>query len=350
MKIFTTFMNILRFFSKTELFCINIILFIIVLFLGTIAQKDIGIQNAQEQFFYAKIIWIFNLIPFPGGGTLFFLIFIGLIIKLIDDKYTLNKLSTFFIHIGIIFFILAAFFTLKLSNEGTMIINEKENIDYFISKNNYSLILLSNNKSYTIDIIKNNKIIKNNIQINNITISVNKFYKNINLKFKHTAEYLFEFNDIPPFPESEYDRSGILLKISNENNIYLIEDYAYNNIDNKFTIVLSKTKTILPFSMELKSFNKNVYLQTSIAKSYESVISINNKKIDWKIKINMNKPFRLNGYTFYQTSFIENTISKATVLTVVKNPANIFFYIASFIIFFGLIYHTIKSLNKFKNE
>ena len=43
--------------------------------------------------------------------------------------------------------------------------------------------------------------------------------------------------------------------------------------------------------MELIKFKKNVYLQTSMAKSYKSKILIDENNIKWKINIKMNKPF-----------------------------------------------------------
>ncbi len=67
--------------------------------------------------------------------------------------------------------------------------------------------------------------------------------------------------------------------------------------------------------------------------------------ISFPAVIEMNSPLRYRGYTFYQTSFKENENSQATILTVVKNSGQLFPYIASIVIVFGLMLHLILSLS-----
>jgi cytochrome c biogenesis protein ResB len=87
-----------------------------------------------------------------------------------------------------------------------------------------------------------------------------------------------------------------------------------------------------------------------MAKSYNSILSIQSENLKWKTSIKMNNPLRIKGYTIYQTSFIENDNLKATVLTIVKNYATYVFYISSFLVILGLIIHTFKIFLKIKNE
>lgn len=344
-------LNVFRVFSKVEFFCFNLILFIFVLIIGTIAQKELGIQSVQDHFFNSMVIWLFNIIPFPGGKTLIFLIFCSLICKIIDDKYTINKIGTLFIHIGIIFFICGAFLMQKTLIEGTMIIQEGSESNYFINKNDYDLIISTDNKIYSLNVIKNRKIIMPdiiNLNTGVVKIQIIKFYKNSDLELQNNTNSFFNIKSILTFPESEYDKPSILICIYANNTkkfIYLIEDFAYKmNGTNSITVKLCKSKSILPFSISLIQFEKKVYLQTSMAKSYDSIILIKSNNLQWKSDIKMNKPFYLNGYTFYQTSFIEKDVLKATVLTVVKNHANKIFYLASLFVFLGLIWHTLKFL------
>ncbi|HFL8819301.1 MAG TPA: cytochrome c biogenesis protein ResB [Candidatus Azoamicus sp. OHIO2] len=350
-----TILSILRFFSKIEVFCLNIILFIFILMCGTIAQKYIGIQAAQEKFFSSTVIWIFNVIPVPGGKISLFFMFLSLSCKFIDDKYTINKLGTVLIHIGVLCFIFGAFLMSNISLEGTIILKEGTTTNSFINKNDYDIVICDATTNKLINIIHNNKIsVKMPIKFDFITITIEKFYKNSDLELNYYSENYFNIKNAVSFPESDYDKPSILICIKKngyKNYIYLIEEFEYKfNYENEIIIKFSKSKNILPFDISLLKFEKHVYLQTSMAKSYNSSIFINSNNIKWKADIKMNKPFRLHSYTFYQTSFIEKDAFKATVLTVVKNYANNIFYLASVFIFLGLTYHIIRFFMKFKNE
>lgn len=342
-------MKIIKFFAKTEILCLNLLLFIIVLIIGTVSQREIGIESVQDIYFSSKIFYINNFIPFPGCATIFFITFINILIKIVIDKYTVNKIGSFFIHFSIILFIIGALLTHKFSIEGTMIIPEKANIGYFINKHDYEINLINENFN-CLKIVKNEKIdYLNKIQLNNnLSIKVKKFYKNCDIKINKNAYNFYTIKNIYSFVENENDKAALLVDIFFKNEtkeIYLIEDITYIvNEDTKIEFV--KAKENLPFSIELIEFNKKVYEKTSMSKSYKSIIKINYNKDSWKTNIKMNNPFRFKGYTFYQTSFIENEKQKTTILSVVKNPGTIFFYLGTLIIFIGFLIHLVIKILK----
>lgn len=337
-------MKIIKFLGKTEILCINLLFFIIVLIIGTMAQKEIGIESAQKMFFSSKLFYINNIIPFPGFATIALVTFINLSIKIILEKYTINKIGTILIHFSIMLFIIGAFLTSKLSIEGTMIIPEKTNINYFINKYDYEINLI-NQETISTKIISNEKINYNNkIIINDdLYIIIKKFYKNCNIEIKKNNPNFYIAQEIYSFVENENDKAALGIDIFFKNNkqeIYIIEDINYI-LNENIKIEFTKAKTYLPFFIELIEFNKKVYEKTSMAKSYKSIIKINFDKTIWKTNIKMNNPFRFKGYTFYQTSFIEEANKKTTILSVVKNPGTIFFYLAIIIMFIGFLMHFI---------
>lgn len=341
--------KLIKFFSKTEIFCINIIIFILILIIGTVIQKYIGIESAQELYFGSAIIWVNNIFPLPGGGLILFLIFLGLSCKLINIRNFLSKISSLIIHLSMLFFLLGAFLTNKFSIEGTIVIQENEKINYFINKKNYSLNIIVDKSTKYFDIIENRKIMIDNINIKNLNIKIKNFYKNININLNNKINTFFEIMNIPSFPESEYDKAGIFILIDEngkKKHLYLIENLPYKIYDD-LILIFNKTHTILPFEMKLINFEKKMYLKSNMAKAYNSLISINYKNNEWKTNIKMNKPLRLYGYTFYQTSFIEENDINSSVFTVVNNPGNYILYIASIINFLGLLFHIFKI--KFKN-
>ena len=83
---------------------------------------------------------------------------------------------------------------------------------------------------------------------------------------------------------------------------------------------------------------------TGIAKSFSSDVNLIENGIAKRILIQMNNPLRYNGYTFYQSSFIEGPNGETTVLAVVKNYGRLFPYISSIIMCVGLLIHLIMKL------
>ena len=58
----------------------------------------------------------------------------------------------------------------------------------------------------------------------------------------------------------------------------------------------------------------------------------------------MNQPLRYKGYSFYQSSFDQRANTEVTVLNVVQNKGRLFPYIATLIIFIGIVLHLIIHL------
>ena len=92
-----------------------------------------------------------------------------------------------------------------------------------------------------------------------------------------------------------------------------------------------------PFSLTLRDFQRNLYPGTTIAKDYSSFVTLTEKGLEQgrDVRIWMNHPLRHAGYTFYQSSFINNDTT--TILQVVRNPSWLIPYIACVVMTLGLV-------------
>lgn len=92
----------------------------------------------------------------------------------------------------------------------------------------------------------------------------------------------------------------------------------------------------LGFDIHLNKFTVGRYQGTQRAMSYESEVSV--PGIDNQV-ISMNNPLKYRGYTFYQASFQEDEMGRATtsVLSVNKDPGRPIKYFGSFILVLGTI-------------
>jgi hypothetical protein len=107
----------------------------------------------------------------------------------------------------------------------------------------------------------------------------------------------------------------------------------------RYTIVFGKDQRRLPFTIALKDFEKTVYGGTGLARAYHSDVIVRDGTLEWPVRIEMNKPLRYRGYTFFQSSFEDGAEKEATILAVVENKGRLFPYIGTLIIGSGLLLH-----------
>lgn len=364
--------NYVRFLTSTKLLFFTILWLIILLIVVTIEQKNLGLYLAHKKYFSYFFIWIY-FIPLPSGYTTLSILFINLSFKVFLDKWSFNKLGTIIIHIGCLILLLGGFITFIFSYEGSMTIDEGHSSNYIsdYSKNELVVINLSDKKYNTTTAFAEKLLKKGNILESSsipFSLQIKKYYKNCYFSLKKRIPNQIKENksmlDIFEIGKEELDKDDelnnacIFFKILDKKDKYSEYDYAISkiisikkifNIDNKkYLITLKKAKTYLPFSINLISFQKEVYPATNTAKSYESKIIVKDKGFEWPSVIKMNHPLRYHGYTFYQSSFINSENKATTVLAVVKNIGYVFPYISGIIISFGLLIHIIQRMRKFK--
>ncbi len=96
----------------------------------------------------------------------------------------------------------------------------------------------------------------------------------------------------------------------------------------------------LPFKLKLEEFKAEFYPSTTIAKNYESLLTIDTGNFKRQVRIIMNKPFSYKDYTFYQASYdTDSQQGRYSIVAVVKNPARFLPYISCLLVFLGMSLH-----------
>jgi cytochrome c biogenesis protein ResB len=112
---------------------------------------------------------------------------------------------------------------------------------------------------------------------------------------------------------------------------------------------MGRAQTELPFSIELQDFRREMHPGTEMARGFASDVIVHDGGVTWPYHIRMNEPLRYKGYTFYQASFSMRPDGEFSILSVVRNKGRIFPYIASVIIFAGLLLHAVLRLRGAKD-
>lgn len=347
-----------RFISKAKFFCFLILTYIFVLVIGTIEQKNFGLQYAQDTYFNSNLILFFNKIPIPGGKLLLILLCLSLFLRLIMDRWKKKKIGTIILHFGILFLLLGAFASSKFKVEGILILKENCYSNHFLRSDLFYIEVLNkkSQEKYIKQIginIKDKTFLFNKLNINLLKFNGNcKLFKRerfLNKSDTNGAGRFFLIKDFPSFVEQEENRIflKLMVKLDDvEEFFFLLGCTSINYETHDIKINVFKKYEVLPFNLFLSKFEKITYTGTEKVKNYISNLVVeNNSNVIWKSKIEMNKPLRINEYSLYQTSYLEGK-ERSTVLTVVKDAWNFYPYVSTFLIFLGFLIHLLVSIKK----
>ena len=330
---------------------------ICLLVAGTIAQKYMGLYQAQHMFFSSWILW-YGFLPLPGGRLTLALIFVTLAAKfLFKSKWSWSQSGIILTHFGVLLLFIGGFITAYNAKESFILIPEgqRTNIlqDYYqkglyIKKDGAVLHYIPDH-----DLTLNSSII---IPDSPIRITPRAYCKNCTFKARETDSNIplyglaqqIALSPIPDSIDEEANMGGVTLHITHAGDdidgLYTTTEAAPHpiEIDYKnahYEIIFSRKETLLPFSIQLDKFEKIFHPGTEMAQHYSSTIQIIDDDTLWPAYIKMNEPLRYKGYTFFQSSYADTPLGPATILAVVENKGRLFPYIASLIIAVGLILH-----------
>lgn len=323
---------------------------------GTLAQRDIGLYAAQKTFFASWLIWL-GPVPLPGAYPILGLIFVSLAVKfLVFSPWRREQAGIILTHMGILLLLTGSLITALTSREGFVVIPEGGTSAVISSYHDRVLAVETDGQpvaAWTLASLSPGMP---------LTVPDLPFRLTVLKTCRHcTARIPPETGDrrdlaakmdLIPAPEEkdeELNLSGVTFALSgaqgDRNGTYItLEDVPVRPVvehaGKNYTIYVRRAQTILPFSLRLEDFVQDLHPGTAMARGYHSDIVVEDGQIEWPARIAMNQPLRYKGYTFYQSSFSQTADgTQKTVLSAVRNSGRSFPYIASAVIFAGLLLH-----------
>ena len=357
--------DIIKILQSPKIFIFSLVNMILLVFLGTIFQGELGLYQTQKIYFSSWLHWLY-IIPLPGGRLIMIVMFINLFSMLCRKKmWKMSKVGIIVVHIGALLLLIGGGITAIFSYEGQMNIQEGRSSNYISDYYIKELVILENNQmSFIID--QKNLYNGNNIQQKGLdfSIEISSYLENCDVIKRVTkcdnckGNYNnFELIPIPYEKEFELNHSALIFKIigpeESSNGVYASSIYErehnrYKLNDTEYTFILRTKRTYLPFEIELIEFTEELHPGTEIAKSYSSDVILKKNDIGREVTISMNEPLRVGGYTFYQSSFNDTGDNDISIFAVVKNYGQLFPYISSIIMCIGLLIHLLMMLNNRK--
>ena len=359
----------LKIIMSPKVFSYTLIWLIILVFFGTIAQKNIGLYASQMKYFSSYYFLFLGFIPLPGGRLVLLLMTVNLFSSMFKrNLWQLKKIGIIIVHLGGLLLLAGGGLTAYFSSEGNMVIAEGESSNYVDDYHNMELAFVNNSLKDSLEytvvdeslldegsrfqifdegpeiyIISNIK----NVRIENRISPADSIYKGLLEKFVLLPK--------KPEPENTQNRPALIYKIEGTSNgsdgIYglflgqgLNDPFKIN--DQIFHSEYRRERTYVPFNIELIDFEKIMHPGTNVAKSFSSDVNLIENDIPRRTLIKMNEPLRHKGYTFFQASFIDDSEVETTVLATVKNYGRLFPYISSIIMSIGLLIHLLLMMPK----
>lgn len=341
----------------------------VLLVAGTLAQRWIGLFPAYDMFFGTFIIWL-GWVPLPGGFTLLGVLGLNLLLKfLLQSQWRWAKAGIHLSHLGVLVLLIGGVMTALTGRASYMVIPEGSATPYIYAYSERSLSIFADEKEIArLPFHKAEKWGAANLPF---TLKVLDHCQNCQITkraesgeeapqapYRQLAEFM-ALKSITPGTEPEADLSGVTMEISGVNPDFDGTYIAFDGMPKAitleksndessifYTLIFGKDQEELPFSIALNDFVKDRYDGTDLARAYHSDVIVQDGAQSWPYRIEMNKPLRYRGYTFFQSSFEETPEGDVTILAVVKNQGRLLPYLGTLMIGAGLLLHLFMRLRR----
>jgi hypothetical protein len=341
---------------------VGLFLLLVLTVWGTLYQVDFGLYGAQERFYGSWYFMAGGFFPFPGAQLVMVVLFINMVASMLAlalrRRLHFGLLVT---HFGLMMMLVAGGVTFYYGREGHLSLEEGEAANVGMSYNNWELVLLPGAASGTRQV--------SSLELSALregrTVSV-PGTENLELRVEEAHRHCTASRDasesgtinasghtsLTPRPrgkEPSQDLPGVVLTLledGQEQGRYLLwaGDVAPTPLHGdplKRAMGIRRERIPLPATIQLVDFRRELHPGSGIAKSYSSQVVVDSgEDRDRRVLISMNKPLRLGGFTFYQSSFSSGPGGREiSTLAVVQNYGRLVPYIATGVTVAGMLLH-----------
>ena len=345
--------KVVDFFCSLKLTIVCLAFGFILVFAGTMAQVDLGLYKAQNEFFRSFLVsWgpkgaSWKIPVLPGGYLVGGVLLLNLIAAhLRSFHFTRKKIGIWMIHSGLILLLLGQLLTDMLSRESLLRLREGETKNYSEREREAELAVIDTTDAHSDKVVAipqqvlscQKEIVHSEIPFR---IKVKDFFANslvenrpvdslappaasrdigmaaLAKELPHTTS--MDERDVP---------SAVIEIVTTQGSIgtwlvskFIAEPQRFSWNKREYQVVLRPRREYKPYSLQLMSFQHDVYPGTDIPKNFSSRVLLNRPGTGERreVLIYMNNPLRYAGETYYQSGFDQD--NQGTILQVVDNPS-----------------------------
>ncbi len=360
---------LIDFFASLKLTVVCLVLALVLVFAGTIAQVELGLYQAQNDFFRRFFVYWspgesgIRIPVFPGGYLVGGLLLINVtVVAFRRFAFSTRKFGIWLIHMGLILLFVGQLLTDLLSVETMMHLREGETRNYSERPREAELVLVQRSDSQADRVIavpewrlrKGGAIRLPDLDL---TLVVQQYFRNSSLEripegSTHPPAATFGFGssilarELPHVTEMDRrDVPSVIFELKGpgaSEGTWLASEFIEQpqplSIGGKtYELSMRPRREYKPYSITLLDFTHDKYPGTEIPRNFSSRVRLQNpaKGEDREVLIYMNNPLRYDGATFYQASF--DTDNQGSVLQVVRNPSWLTPYLSCVLVSVGLV-------------
>ena len=362
------------FFVSLRLTVVLLILSLVLVFVATLDQVNLGIWAVQEKYFRSFfVLWRVGDLPlpvFPGGYLIGGFLLVNLIAAhLYRFSLTWKKAGIQLTHAGLILLLVGELLTGLWQDDFSMRLTQGEPRNYSESFRENELALIDTSDARYDEVIAiPESIVAGGKALQHprlpFRVVVQAYYPNSSLRAREgqdatapapgpraTKGIGLNVDLLPqPVTYKQDDRNipAALIELigpAGSLGSWLVSSdprLPAQRVElegRTFTVGMRFARAYKHFTLTLQKFSHDRYSGTEIPKNFSSRIKLNTEdgRDDREVLIYMNNPLRYAGYTFYQASF-EPGNDKVTILQVVRNPSWLIPYIACSVMSLGLMW------------
>ncbi len=322
---------------------------------GTVAQKDLGLYRAHELYFSSWIVWAW-FVPLPGAYPILGAITLCLLTKfLFFSAWRVARTGTIIAHLGILVLMVGSLLTAMTQKEGFVMLRAGQETDQVSDYHARVLTIEKNGEAFQVLPFAQLRA-DTDLPLGHARFYIRKTCTNcrpVGVKHAEGRRGLaaqISLEDAPPEKENEANLSGLTFDISgadpDSNGLYVLMEEIPHRPEisigkDIYKISIGRAQSSLPFTIALEKFERDMHPGTDVARGFLSNVVVKKNGVTWPYTIRMNEPLRYKGYTFYQSSFSIKPDGEYSILSVVENKGRTFPYLASALIFAGLLAHVV---------
>ncbi|MCC6672952.1 MAG: cytochrome c biogenesis protein ResB [Planctomycetes bacterium] len=389
-------------FASHGLACALLIVLFVLTYVGTIAQIDLGLHEAQKRYFDAFFVATpigpmlepFGIhlpeffdrlrLPLPGGQLVLILLGLNLIwggiVRMRQGVATAGILVA---HIGLVWMFVAGGVEYLYSDKGALSVYEGDTKSTFVDHYAWEIAIqerVADGKVREL-VVPAERFDRLHPQQKAIfhhdslpfVLEVTRFVRNSQPSVATSATPAgvpvvdgFYLREIEPSTTAESNTAGVYVRLMDKETRTVTPGilwgmpmgdrmeylpWTVTSGKRQIDLVLRKKTYPLPFAIRLTKFSKENHPGITMARAFSSKVVKIEGENETGVLISMNEPLRHKGYTLFQSSWFPQDEAYrgpvASVFSVVRNPADQWPLYSCLIIAVGLVFHFGRKLLRF---
>ncbi len=393
--------------ASMKLTVVILLFFGLLTFVGTLAQKTLGLFLVQRDYFESFLVrhdtgielhglgleYLEGLklrIPLPGGYLLMLLLFANLMVGGVARlKWRWRNFGILVTHLGMALLLVAGFVKLHYSYAGHVALYEGAQTSTMVSFHDFELALLRQDGT---DLVERTMPADELARAADGAVTIDDSKLPFVLVIDHWYENCAPEQKGPMFDaptpvvtdpsgaavylrprelakEREQNQAGCYASVKDratgqESRAVLwgadmrpFEErrapFTFQSGGQTWGLDLRRVTWDLPFAVRLEKFQKTDHPGTMTPADFRSTVSVLDDNSEQRVEIYMNHPLRREGHVLFQTSWGPNPESGMrgppfySVFEVASNPSDDWPKWASYVILFGLVFHFVQKLTRY---